>query len=166
MSRRTSVNYLDRLYASLNYLLPITAVLKFGTSLFAQFPVLIIIFFPIFKVNQILTIPIIDIISVRLVVWFCLFIFVVRNYKVNHFVRFNAMQALLLDIFVSLVRVIAELLVVILGQLTVLGFVLQIISSVTFLCIIAAFVYSVFQCVRGDYANKIPVVSDVVTRIS
>jgi uncharacterized membrane protein len=166
MSRRISVNYLDRLYASLNYLLPITAVLKFGASLFAQFPVLIIIFFPIFKVNQILSIPIIDIISVRLIIWLCVFIFVVRNYKVNHFVRFNAMQALLLDIFVSLVRVIAELLVVILGQLTVLGFVLQIIYSVTFLCITAAFVYTVFQCVRGEYANKIPVVSDVVARIS
>jgi uncharacterized membrane protein len=161
MVRRGSVNYLDRLYASLNYLLPITAVLMFGTFLFAQFPVLIIIFFPIFKVNQILSIPIIDFISIRFVAWFCVFIFVIRSYKVNHFVRFNAMQALLLDIVVALVGAIAQLLIVILGQLTVLGFILQIISSVTFLGITAAFLYTVFECIRGKYADKIPVISDV-----
>jgi uncharacterized membrane protein len=161
MVRRGSVNYLDRLYASLNYLLPITAVLMFGTFLFAQFPILIIIFFPIFKVNQILSIPIIDFISIRFVAWFCVFIFVIRSYKVNHFVRFNAMQALLLDIVVALVGAIAQLLIVILGQLTVLGFILQIISSVTFLGITAAFLYTVFECIRGKYADKIPVISDV-----
>jgi hypothetical protein len=161
MVRRGSVNYLDRLYASLNYLLPITAVLIFGTFLFSQFPMLVLIFFPIFKVSQILSIPIIDIISIRFVVWFCVFIFVIRSYKVNHFFRFNAMQAILLDIVVALVGAIAQILIVILGQLTVLAFVLQIISSVTFLGITAAFVYTVFECIRGKYADKIPVISDV-----
>jgi uncharacterized membrane protein len=161
MVRRGSVNYLDRLYASLNYLLPITAVLMFGTFLFNQFPILALIFFPVFKVNQILLIPIIDFISVRFVAWFCVFIFVIRNYKVNHFVRFNAMQALLLDIIVALVSAIAQILIVILGQLTVLEFVLQIISSVTFLGITAAFLYTVFECIRGKYPDKIPVISDV-----
>jgi len=161
MSRRISVNYLDRLYASLNYLLPITAVLIFGKFLFDQFPILMLVFFPIFKVNQILSIPIIDIISVRFVAWFCVFIFVIRSYKINHFVRFNAMQALLLDIVVALVGAIRHILIVILGQLTVLEFVLQIISSVTFLGITAAFLYTVFECIRGKYADKIPVISDV-----
>jgi len=161
MVRRGSVNYLDRLYASLNYLLPITAVLIFGTFLFTQFPTLVLIFFPIFKVSQILSIPIIDIISIRFVVWFCVFIFVIRSYKVNHFVRFNAMQAILLDIVVALVGAITQILIVILGQLTVLAFVLQIISSVTFLGITAAFLYTVFECIRGKYADKIPVISDV-----
>ena len=161
MTRRASVNYLDRLYASLTYLLPITAVLMFGGFLFQQFPVLIIIFFPILKVNQILTITIIDFISIRFVVWFCLFIFVIRSYKVNHFVRFNAMQAILLDIVVALVGAIRQILSVILGQTGALVFVLQIISSVTFLGITAAFLYSVFECIRGKYADKIPVISDV-----
>ncbi len=161
MTRRGSVNYLDRLYASLTYLLPITAVLMFGAFLFKQFPDLIIVFFPILKVNQILSIPIMDFISVRFVVWFCVFIFVIRSYKVNHFVRFNAMQAILLDIVVALVGAIAQILIVILGQTGALGFILQIISSVTFLGITAAFLYSVFECIRGKYADKIPVISDV-----
>ncbi|MBD2177928.1 hypothetical protein H6F42_13490 [Pseudanabaena sp. FACHB-1998] len=161
MARRSSVDYLDRLYASLPYFLPITAVVLFGTFLFLQFPPLALAFLPIFKLNQILSISIIDFISIRFVAWFCVFIFVVRSYKVNHFIRFNAMQALLLDIIIALVGAVTELLAVILGRSEAFGFILQIIASVTFLGITAAFLYSVFQCVRGKYPDKIPVISEV-----
>lgn len=160
MVRRSSVNYLDRLYAVLPYLLPITAVVAFGAFLFLQFPVLQDVFFPVFKLNQILSISILDFISIRFVAWFCVFIFVVRSSKVNHFVRFNAMQALLLDIIVALMSAIVQLLSLILGNLAFFPFMLQIIASVTFLGITAAFLYSIFQCVLGKYA-EMPIVSEV-----
>ncbi len=161
MARRSSVNYLDRLYAGLPYLLPIAAVVLFGAFLFLQFPSLLVLFFPVFKLNQILSISIVDFISIRFVAWFCVFIFVVRSYKVNHFIRFNAMQALMLDIIIALVGAITQLLEVVLGQLAFFPFMFQIIASVTFLGITAAFIYSVFECIRGKYADKIPVISDV-----
>ncbi len=161
MVRRSSVNNLDRLYASLPYLLPIAAVVVFGAFLFVQFPPLFFVFFPVFKLNQILSISIIDFISIRFVVWICVFIFVVRSYKVNHFIRFNAMQALLLDVIVALVGALTQILEVALGQFEFFTFMLQIIASVTFLGIAAAFIYSVFQCVLGKYADKIPLISDV-----
>lgn len=161
MVRRSSVDYLDRLYASLPYLLPIAAVVVFGAFLFLQFPPLMTVFLPVLYVNKILSIPIIDFISIRFVVWFCVFIFVVRSYKVNHFIRFNAMQALLLDIIVALVGALSELLSIILGKLAFFPFMLQIIASVTFLGITASFIYGVFECVRGKYADKLPVISDV-----
>ena len=161
MARRTSANYLDRLYASLPYLLPITAAVGFGAFLFLQFPPLFYVFLPVFKLNQILSISIIDFISIRFVVWICVFIFVVRSYKVNHFIRFNAMQSLLLDVIVALVGALTQILEVALGQLAFFPFVLQIIASVTFLGITAAFIYSVFQCVLGKYSDKIPLISDV-----
>ena len=160
MVRRSSVDYLNRLYASLPYLLPLAAVFVFGAFLFIQFPPLLIAFFPIFKLNQVLSISIIDFISIRFVAWFCVFLFVVRNYKVNHFVRFNAMQALLLDIIVALVGAITQLLGVILGQVAFFPFMLQIIASVTFLGITAASLYAIFQCIRGKY-GEMPVISDV-----
>ena len=160
MVRRSSVDYLDRLYAVLPYLLPITAVVAFGAFLFLQFPVLQDVFFPVFKLNQILSISILDFISIRFVAWFCVFIFVVRSSKVNHFVRFNAMQALLLDIIVALMSAIVQLLSLILGNLAFFPFMLQIIASVTFLGITAAFLYSIFQCVLGKYA-EMPIVSEV-----
>lgn len=160
MVRRSSVDYLNRLYASLPYLLPLAAVFVFGAFLFIQFPPLLIAFLPIFKLNQVLSISIIDFISIRFVAWFCVFLFVVRNYKVNHFVRFNAMQALLLDIIVALVGAITQLLGVILGQVAFFPFMLQIIASVTFLGITAASLYAIFQCIRGKY-GEMPVISDV-----
>ena len=160
MVRRSSVDYLNRLYASLPYLLPLAAVFVFGAFLFIQFPPLLIAFLPIFKLNQVLSISIIDFISIRFVAWFCVFLFVVRNYKVNHFVRFNAMQALLLDIIVALVGAITQLLGVILGQVAFFPFMLQIIASVTFLGITAASLYAIFQCICGKY-GEMPVISDV-----
>lgn len=160
MPRRSSVDNLDKLYASLPYLLPITAVVGFGAFLFVQFPPLFTVFLPVLKLNQLLSISIIDFISIRFVAWFCVFIFVVRSYKVNHFTRFNAMQALLLDIIVALVGAVTQILEVILGQISFYPFILQIIASVTFLGITAAFVYSVFQCICGKYA-EMPVISEV-----
>lgn len=156
MARRSSVSYLDRLYAGLPYLLPIASVVLFGRlSLFTQIPILETIFLPIIIIENILSTSIIDFISIRLVVWFSVFIGVVRNYKINHFVRFNAIQALLLDIVVVLVSVIVRLL----AQVSVFNFILEIIINVTFLGITAAFLYAVFQCARGKYA-EIPVISD------
>jgi hypothetical protein len=161
MARRSSVDNLDRLYASLPYLLPITAVVGFGSFLFIQFPPLFTVFLPVLRLNQLLSISIIDFISIRFVAWFCVFIFVVRSYKVNHFTRFNAMQALLLDIIVALVGAATQILEAILGELAFFPFMLQIIASVTFLGITAAFIYSVFQCILGKYADKVPLISDV-----
>ena len=161
MARRSSIDYLNRLYGSLPYLLPIAAVVVFGAFLFLQFPILMTIFLPVFYLNKMLSIPIIDFISIRFVAWFCVFIFVVRSYKVNHFVRFNALQALLLDIVIAIVGAITELLSIVFGQLPFFPFMLQIIASVTFLGITAAFIYSIFECIRGKYADKIPVISDI-----
>ncbi len=160
MIRRSSIEPLDRLYACLPYLLPITAVVIFGAFLFIQFPLLLTAFLPIFELNKALTISIIDFISIRFVVWFCVFLLVVRNYKVNHFIRFNAMQALLLDIIVALVRAITQLLDVLLGRLAFFPFMVQIIASVTFLGIVGVFGYAIWQSVRGKYA-EMPVISEV-----
>jgi uncharacterized membrane protein len=156
MPRNNSVSYLDRLYASLPYLLPIASVVVFGSvSIYRQLPILETIFLPINIVEGVLSTPIIDFISIRLVVWFSIFFFIVRNYKVNHFIRFNAIQSLLLDIVITLVSVIIKLL----GQISFLYFVLEVLVNVTFFGITAAFLYSVFQCVRGKYADM-PVISE------
>jgi uncharacterized membrane protein len=156
MSRNVQSQYLDRLYASLPYLLPIASVVAFGNiSLFRQIPVLATIFEPALILDRILSTSIIDFISIRLVVWFSIFFFVVRSYKVSQFIRFNAIQALLLDIIVILVGVIVSLI----GQLSFLFFVLEILLNATFIGINAAALYCMFQCARGEYA-EIPVISE------
>ena len=158
--RSSSVEPLNRLYACLPYLLPIAAVVGFGGFLFDQFPQLEALFFPIFVLKGILAISILQIIPLRFVAWLCVFFGIVRNYKVNHFIRFNGMQALLLDIVVELVRVMLMILVQLLGTVAFFPFMFQIISSVTFLGIIAASGYGIGQSVWGKYA-EMPVVSEV-----
>jgi hypothetical protein len=173
MAKRSSINYLDRLYSTLLYLFPMAAVVSikiygqilmlfgFADFLVAQFSPLGYALLPFSFVDKILSIRIIDFISIRFVSWFCIFIFVVRSYKINHFTRFNAMQALMLDIVVTLVEVIVNILWETIGRFDFFPFILQTISSVTFLTIISAFVYSVFNCVQGKYSDKIPLISDV-----
>ena len=173
MVRRSSTGYLDRLYSTLPYLLPMAAVVSimtygqrlmifgFADFLVGQFNLLGYALLPFWYVDKILSIRIIDFISIRFVAWLCVFIFVVRSYRVNHFIRFNAMQALLLDIIIALVGAAIQILEVGLGQFAFFPFMLQIMASVTFLGITASFIYSVFQCVLGKYADKIPLISDV-----
>lgn len=160
MIRRSSVEPLDRLYACLPYLLPIAAVVIFGSFLFNQFPQLEILFFPILFLKDILAISILQIIPLRFVAWLCVFLAVVRNYKVNHFIRFNGMQALLLDIVVEIVRVMLMILIKLIGTAAFFPFLFQITASVTFLGIIAASGYAIWRSIWGKYA-EMPIVSEV-----
>jgi len=175
MARRSSTSYLDRIYSTLPYLLPMTSVvsimvyertiLRFGFAnfLIKQFDILKYFVLPFAHIDELLSITISSFISIRFVAWFCVFIFVVRSYKVNRFIRFNAMQALLLDIVIALIGAVTQLLALTSGKFDFFSFILQIISSVTFLGMTAAFIYAVFECMRGNYADKIPVVSDVAS---
>jgi flagellar biosynthesis protein FliQ len=70
------------------------------------------------------------------------------------------MQALLLDIVVALVRAVTQLLEVLLGRLAFFPFMVQIIASVTFIGIVVAFGYAIWQSVRGKYA-EMPIISEV-----
>jgi uncharacterized membrane protein len=90
-------------------------------------------------------------------VFFGLFIFVVRNEKINHFIRYNAMQAILLDIVIFLVSILLRILTPIPGA----GFAIETLANTIFLGIVASVVYSVFQSLNGRYA-EIPAISDAV----
>jgi uncharacterized membrane protein len=93
-----------------------------------------------------------------LIIFFALFLLVVRNESIAHFVRFNAMQAILLDIVLFLCNIIFDYaLKPILGS----GLLLDTLFNVIFLGTIAAVVYSVAQSILGRYA-EIPTLSDAV----
>jgi uncharacterized membrane protein len=91
-----------------------------------------------------------------LVIFFALYLLVVRNENIPHFIRFNAMQAILIDIII----VLCSLILGILGG-GLQGFILQTIYNMLFLGVLAAVMYSVVQSLRGQYA-EIPTISDAV----
>lgn len=105
MTWRGSTTVSDRIFASLPYLLPLVDGLMFGRFLFQQFPVLQLLLIPLAPLMQIYSLP-----FASLVIFFALYLGVVRNENISHFIRFNAMQAILLDIVLMLCGLVLPLL--------------------------------------------------------
>ncbi len=153
MTWRGTTTIKDRIFACLPYLLPIIEVFAFGQFLIAQFPPLLVLFLPLMPLLRIYY-------GVRyagLIIFFALFLLVVRNEKISHFIRFNTMQAILLDIVIFLFSILTD----VVGLIPSGGFAIQTLSTTIFIGILAAVVYSVIQSLMGRYA-EIPAISDAV----
>ena len=152
MTWRGSPTVRDRIFASLPYLLPLFSVYPFGIFVFQQFPALR-------ELLSLLLTPVAFIYSLvpfaDLVIFFLLFLLVVRNERIQHFIRFNTMQALLLDILLFLCSLVSQFLLQPLGT----NLVTDTLLSVVFLATLAACGYSVVQSLLGRYA-EIPTLSE------
>lgn len=146
----------DRTFAALAYILPLYAGLTFGSFLFAEFPFM-----------QFLALPALPLIILGgalpfgdFIIFLALLFFVIRNPNINYFIRFNVMQAILLDIALILINLImGYFLNPVLGSLGG-GFMLQTLTNMFFLATIAAVGYGVFKSVQGNLANEIPAISE------
>ena len=153
MTWRGSATTSDRIFASLPYLLPLIDGIVFGRYLFNQFPAVGVVFSPLLPLVVIYnSIPFIG-----LIVFFALFLLVIRNENISHFIRFNTMQAILLDIVIFLFSLVLQILMPIPGA----GFAIETLTNTLFLGIVAAVVYAVVQSLLGRYA-EIPALSDAV----
>ncbi|NJL90279.1 MAG: hypothetical protein HC916_11190 [Coleofasciculaceae cyanobacterium SM2_1_6] len=145
----------DRMFACVPYSLPLASVLSYGVSLMQQFPPLRFLFQPLF--------PILFIYSQvpfglgESVVFLLLFLFVVRNARVPHFIRFNTMQALLLQLAIFLCDILLQILMPALGQ----NLVTETLSNIIFLSTVVACFYSIVQSILGRYA-ELPSISEAV----
>jgi uncharacterized membrane protein len=152
MSWRGSTTIQDRVFASLPYLLPLTTSIGFAGAILQEFPavgnVLAPLLLPVLLVYR--TIP-----FASIIIFFALFLLVVRNEKVHHFIRFNTMQALLVDIVI----VVFGFILPILGNVDTSNVVVIALSSTVFLGVLAIFIFSVVQSLRGLYA-EIPTLSE------
>ncbi|MBF2064398.1 MAG: hypothetical protein IGS39_08250 [Calothrix sp. C42_A2020_038] len=158
MSWRGSTTVKDRIFACLPYLLPLVEVVIYGGPLFLQFPPLQLIFQPliIFSGFYYAIARSFPLGLGGLIIFFALFMLVVRNERLPHFIRFNTMQAILLDIVVILCSILLQLI-----GITGNSFAIQTLATTIFLGIVAASVYSIVQSLFGRYA-EIPAISDAV----
>ena len=152
MTWRGSTTVPDRIFASLPYLLPLIDGLGFGRYLFAQFPVLQLFLIPLTPLLQLYRVP-----FASLIIFFALYLGVVRNENISHFIRFNAMQAILLDI----VLMLCGLVLPIFSKGLQVAFIAETLYNMVFLGALAAFLYAVVQSALGRYA-EIPPLSDAV----
>ena len=152
MTWRGSTTVSDRIFASLPYLLPLIHGLMFGDALFRQFPILGLLVVPLVPLIQIYSLPL-----ASLVIFFALYFGVIRNESISHFIRFNAMQAILLDI----VLMLCGLVLPIFARGLQVAFIAETLYNMVFLGALAAFFYAVVQSALGRYA-EIPPLSDAV----
>jgi hypothetical protein len=143
----------QRLLAVLAYLLPWSDALPFGQSLFGLFPVLQWLSLPAFPVLLLQqAVP-----FGGFVLFLVLFLAVVRNTKVPYLIRFNVLQAILVDILLILISLAFSVLLAPLG----LGFALRTLSNTVFLGALLLVGFGVVQSLRGQEA-EVPNLSQAV----
>ena len=143
----------QRLLALLTYLLPWSDGLPFGRSLTSLFPVL-----------QWLSLPALPLLLVEqaipfggFILFLVLFLGVVRNPRVPYFIRFNALQAILLDIILIVLSLAFNLLLAPLGG----NFAVRTLANTIFLGMLVLVLFGIIQCLRGKEAD-IPSLSEAV----
>ncbi len=164
MTWQQSVTPLHRFYSCLPYLLPISAGVIYGATLFQQFPILVLPFFPfIWLYGNVLAFPLVPVLGLtgEFFLFMGLFFLVVRDARVPHFVRFNTMQALLMQI----VLFIAQLVFQVVQQLSSNGLpsvISATIANTIFICTTLIAGYAIYQSVKGEYSD-IPTLSQAAS---
>ena len=135
----------QRLASMVLYTLPLKASIPFGYYLFYKYSflkVLLFITFPVVIVEKSLPFG-------GLLLFLILFAGLVRNTKVPYFIRYNACQALLIDIALIIISYLFRIL-----PLVELG-------SIVFIFTLVIFIYSILQCLYG-VEPEIPLISKSV----
>ncbi|PIA41364.1 hypothetical protein AQUCO_02200051v1 [Aquilegia coerulea] len=144
----------DRLISIISYFIPFLGGLPYSFHLFNAFPILELIFDPLVPLLGFYkSIPFVNFLT-----FFGLYIGIVRDKKFSRFVRFNALQALLLEFLL----VLPSLLNVVFTSGEGFGFALvQVIHSAIFVVIFGAFLYTLGLCLFGK-TPRFPFVTDVI----
>ena len=137
----------QRLVAPLMYLLPWSDAIPLGfgpDGLFLQYPVLRPLVLPALPLMQLeRSIPFG---LGGLLLFFVLFLTVVRNPNVPYFLRFNALQALLTDIALIVLSIGFRLL---LQPIAAGSLLLGTLSSAVVVAVLAILLFSLVECLRG-----------------
>lgn len=151
MTWRGSTDAKDRFFAALIYILPLIDALPFSQFTLQQFPQLAFLYLPLQPlISFYYGFP-----FAGFIVFLLLFMAVVRNERISHFIRFNAMQAILIGILLILLQLALGVLLRGLGT----SLVTETLYNMVFLGTLAACFYSIVQSALGRYA-EIPTISD------
>ncbi|WP_413683414.1 Tic20 family protein [Prochlorococcus sp. MIT 1011] len=133
------------------YMIPWADCLTFGNHLYVKYPF-----------TQIIQIPAIPIILIErsipfgnLLLFLAIFIGLVRNTKISYFLRFNGLQALLINIGIIIVNFIFEIIFSpFLNSLIIRTF-----SSTLLFSLFAVILYCVWSCTQGNEPD-LPIISE------
>ena len=161
MTWRGSVTVPDRIFGTLVYCFAVFDTMFFGSFLLQQFPVFNFLRLPALPVG--ITYSVIGSVLGPLgnfasfLVFIILFVAVVRNDRISHFIRYNAMQSILIGILLALAGIIMQY--VFIPALGGSGILIETLFNVIFLGGLAASYFSMIQSALGRYA-EIPTISE------
>ncbi|WP_299491933.1 Tic20 family protein [Acaryochloris sp. IP29b_bin.137] len=165
MTWRGATTTQERILACLPFLVPLLNAYPFGllSSLLIRFPPLRWLFYPIELLFPIYRIGGGGLSIVPLLVFIGLYVGVVRNNRIRHLIRYNAMQAIMLGISLSLILTVFDLLGILSSAVVTAGagtgLFLMAFFAVLFLGTVGIVAYSVIQSLRGHHA-EVPWISD------
>ena len=135
----------ERLLGILLYMIPWSDSLIFGNHLYIKYPFI-----------QIIQIPAIPIILIErsipfgsLLLFLAIFFGLVRNSKVSYFLRFNALQSLLINIGIIIASFIFEIIFSPFAN----SLIIRTLSSSLLISIFLMIIYSVWSCTQGNEPN-------------
>ena len=127
------------------YMIPWTDCLTFGNHLYIKYPF-----------TQIIQIPAIPIIIIErsiplgnLLLFLAIFIGIVRNNKLSYFLRFNALQSLLINIGIIIISFIVDIFFSPFEN----SLIIRTFSSTLLISIFSMIIYCVWSCIQGDEPN-------------
>lgn len=144
----------DRIVALLPYLVPLLDGLRYSRFFFSQFPQAIVLLTPLQPIaSMYFRIPFAGLIS-----FFAIYMGMAENRSLSRFVRFNAMQAIILDICLVLPGMIEYVLSP--GRLAGAGFELyKMCYNSVWLFVLFAFALAAIGCLSGQ-TYKLPFIGD------
>ncbi|KAK1319618.1 hypothetical protein QJS10_CPB04g01897 [Acorus calamus] len=147
----------DRLISSAAYTLPLLNSLHYGRFLLSRSPIAASAFAPLLPiVSAYRSVPL-----ASFVAFFALYLGVVRNPSFSRYVRFNSMQALVVDVMLSLPTLLIRVF-----EVPTRGVGLKVLSmgfDLVFVASAVCFLYSLVSCVLGRTPH-IPVVAAAADR--
>ena len=131
-----------KLLAIIIYMIPLADGISFGNHLYLKYPFL-----------QIIQIPVIPIILIErlipfgsLMIFLGIFIGIVRNQKVSYFLRFNALQSLLINIGIIIINYIFQIFLSPFSNTLII----RTFSSTLLISLLSIITYSIFCCLKGN----------------
>ncbi|KAL3630922.1 Protein TIC 20-II, chloroplastic [Castilleja foliolosa] len=147
----------DRLISAASYFLPLFNGIQYGSFLFAKYPIVALPFEPIFPLLSLYhSVP-----SASFITFFGLYLGVVRNPSLSRYARFNALQALVLDVLLAVPVLLQK--IVSPGRS---GIALKLTAwaySGLFMFVVACFVYGLVSSVLGK-TPYLPLVAEAAGR--
>ncbi len=135
----------EKILGVLLYMIPLSDSINFGNHLYIKYPFI-----------QIIQIPAIPIILIEqsipfgnLLLFLVVFFGLIRNSKISYFLRFNALQSLLINICIIIVSYFFEIIFNPFSN----SLIIRTFSSTLLISLFSVIVYCAWSCIQGNEPN-------------